>query len=236
MGIGKGRRNTMIYVLTALTFIFAAACVLLRRKNKSFEGMICKFMASFGFISVAVYGNFIRGGGNIRYFSFIVFALMFGFCGDIFLGIKEIAPTFRKKLIPIGTVYFLIGHIFYLLAFSSIGGFNWKTLIAFAAMIPVAAVLIKLLKMKINGAFAAVLCAYYGLLAWKIAMCALLVMREPCAANISALIGSCLFMVSDTCIGILYFTPVKKKNALVTAELSTYYAAQILLAMSVALR
>ena len=198
--------------------------------------MICKFMASFGFISVAVFGNYLQGGEHIKYFSFITFALMFGFCGDVFLGIKEIAPTFKKKLIPIGLVYFLIGHIFYLFAFSSVSGFEPRTLIALPAVGVVGFVLIKLFRMNLGGALHTVCSVYYGMLAWKIAMCIYLVVKDACSANILALIGSCLFMVSDTCLAFVYFARVKKKNALVTAELSTYYTAQLLLAMSVAIR
>ncbi len=229
-------KSALIIILVILTFGFALACILLRRKNKSFEGMICKFMASFGFIGVAVVGNYYQNGAHIAYFSFVLIALLFGFCGDVFLGIKEIAPLFRKKLIPIGTGAFLVGHIFYLFAFTAVYSFEWKTLIAFFLMVAVALTIIKVLKMKIGGAFAAICCAYYGLLGWKIAVCIYMIMCEANAANILALIGSCLFLISDTCIGILYFTHVKKKNALVTAELSTYYTAQILLAISVALR
>ena len=149
-------KSIIVYILVALTFAFALACILLRRKNKSFEGMICKFMASFGFIGVAVVGNYIQNGAHIAYFSFILIALLFGFCGDIFLGVKEIAPIFRKKLIPIGTGFFLVGHIFYLIAFFAVYGIEWKTLIAFAVMCAAAFCLIKIIKMKIGGAFAAV--------------------------------------------------------------------------------
>ncbi len=227
---------SVIYILIAATFVFAAACVLFRRKNKSFEGMICKFMASFGFISVAVFGNYLQGGEHIKYFSFIIFALMFGFCGDVFLGVKEIAPTFKKKLIPVGLAYFLIGHIFYIFAFSSVSGFEPLTLFALPVVGVVAYVLIKLFGMKLNRAFHIVCSVYYGMLAWIIAMCIYLVLADRCTANILALIGSCFFMISDTCLAFLYFAPVKKKNTLVTAELSTYYTAQILLAMSVAIR
>lgn len=224
-----------IYLLIALTIVFGASCILLRRRNKSFEGMICKFMASFGFISISVLGNYIDGN-NARYFSLICIALMFGFCGDVFLGIKEIAPGFKKKLIPIGTGYFLIGHIFQILAFMFLYGMNWFTLVFFALGIALAFLLIKALKMQLKGAFAGLLCVYYGMLVWKIAFAATLVIKEAIPANIMALAGACLFLISDTCLGILYFTPVKSKNLFVTAELSTYYPAQILLAMSVAFR
>lgn len=228
----------MIYVciLAAITVIFATVCILFRRKNRSFEGMVCKFMASFGFISIAVTGNYLNNSADIKYFSLVLFALMFGFCGDVFLGIKEIAPSFKKKLILLGTAFFLIGHIFCVIAFSAVYKIDYKVLIFFIAGIILALAAILLLKLKVNPAFAGVLTAYYGLLVMKVGITVLMVYSQPVAPNILLLISSCLFIISDTCIGLLYFAHVKSKNAFVTAELSTYYIAQILLAMSVVLR
>ena len=40
-----------IPILSVVTAIFATLTILLRRKGKSFEGMLCKFISSFGFMS-----------------------------------------------------------------------------------------------------------------------------------------------------------------------------------------
>ena len=226
--------SPLCYVLSVITVVFAVGCVTLRRKGKAFEGMMCKFMASFGFISVAVVG-YCMNPHDIYYFCLVCFALMFGFFGDVLLGIKEVAPTFRGKLIPLGTLYFLIGHIFTLSAFISIGGFKAVPLIIGIIGIAVAALMMKVFKMKVDKKLAPVMAVYYGALVYKVASSAFLAVGEKNPALWLAFIGSCLFLVSDTCLAFLYFTPVKKKNILVTIELSTYYPAQILLAMSVAL-
>lgn len=222
------------YILSVLTVVFAVGCVTLRRKGKAFEGMMCKFMASFGFISVAVVG-YCMNPHNTYYFCLVCFALMFGFFGDVLLGIKEVAPTFRGKLIPLGTLYFLIGHIFALSAFISIGGFKVVPMIIGIIGIPAAAIMMKVFRMKVDKKLAPVMAVYYGTLIYKVASSAFLLFSENKPALWLAFIGSVLFLVSDTCLGFLYFTPVKKKNILVTVELSTYYPAQILLATSVAL-
>lgn len=225
----------LISVLILFTCIFAATCVAFRSKNKSLEGMICKFMASFGFISIAIIGHY-QNPANRLYFVLILFALMFGFCGDVFLGIKEIAPTFKKKLIPVGAIYFLIGHVFYMFAFSSVKGFEPLTIIAMPVGFAISLIMIKALKMPLKGPVAIVLSIYYGMLIWKVVFTAWLVHADLSAANILCLVASALFFISDTCLAFLYFTPVKKKNPLVTAELSTYYPAQILFALSVLIR
>ena len=82
---------------------------------------------------------------------------------------------------------------------------------------------------------AVIMAVYYAVLAFKAASALNLALTGDQAAFWSAFAGAVLFIISDTCLAFLYFTPVKKKNVFVTVELSTYYTAQILLAMSVAL-
>lgn len=224
---------TICFILAAVTVLFAVSCVILRRKGKSFEGMVCKFMASFGFISTAIVG-YCHNPKNIFYFCLVSFALMFGLFGDVILGIKEIAPKFRGKIIPLGTVYFLIGHIFYLAAFIKTGGFRlWALLVGIAAGI-FAFIMIKALKMNADSKLRVLMSVYYFALVYKAAAAAALMIETGSAAYIIAFIGSVFFVISDTCLGMLYFTPVKKKNFWVTIELSSYYPAQILLALSLA--
>ena len=77
---------------------------------------------------------------------------------------------------------------------------------------------------------------YFAALIYKVANAALLIIQQGAKPSyIMALVGSILFVISDTCLSLLYFTPVKRKNFWVTVELSSYYPAQILFAMSVAM-
>ncbi|MBQ2847721.1 MAG: lysoplasmalogenase [Clostridia bacterium] len=221
-------------ILAVLTVVFAVGCISFRRKGRAFEGMMCKFMASFGFISVAVVG-YCLNPADTYYFCLVCFALMFGFFGDVLLGIKEVAPTFRGKLVPLGTLYFLIGHVFYLCAFITRSGFNLGALIFGLCGGIFALAVIKLLKMKVDNKLWIIMSVYYFALTYKAASAAVLAFGSGQAAYIIAFIGAVLFVISDTCLAFLYFTPVKRKNIWVTVELSTYYPAQILLAMSVAL-
>ena len=226
--------SPLCYVLAVFTVVFAVGCILFRSKNKAFEGMLCKFMASFGFISVAVVG-YCMNPHDTYYFCFVCFALMFGFFGDVLLGIKEIAPTFKGRLVPLGTLYFLVGHVFYLIAFINKSGFNAAALAVgiFGALAAFA--MMKLIKMKVDKKLAPLLIFYYGMLIYKAASAAVSAFVSADASSIIAFVGACLFVISDTCLAFLYFTPVKRKNIWVMVELSTYYPAQILLAMSVAL-
>ena len=226
--------SPICYVLAVVTIVFAFGCVGFRRKGKAFEGMMCKFMASFGFISIAVVGYCLNPVDTF-YFCMMCFSVLFGFFGDVLLGIKEVAPIFKSKLVALGTLYFLVGHIFAICAFVSTGGFSLASLLFGIVGAVIALVMMKVLKMKIDNKLRPVMAVYYGALFYKAASAAVLAFGTGKTPFIVAFIGTVLFIISDTCLGILYFTPVKKKNVWVTIELSSYYPAQILLAMSVAL-
>ena len=226
--------SPICYALAAVTIVFAFGCVGFRRKGKAFEGMMCKFMASFGFISIAVVG-YCLNPVDTYYFCMMCFSVLFGFFGDVLLGIKEVAPTFKSKLVALGTLYFLVGHIFAICAFVSASGFSLSALLIGVAGAVIAIVMMNVLKMKIDKKLRPVMAVYYGALFYKAASAAVLAFGTGRETFIVAFIGTVLFIISDTCLGILYFTPVKRKNIWVTIELSSYYPAQILLAMSVAL-
>lgn len=226
--------SALVYVLAAVTVAFAVFTVVLRRRGKSFYGMVCKFMASFGFMSVAFVGYCLNPHDSI-YFCLVVFGLLFGLGGDVLLGIKEIAPKFRPQLIPLGTVSFLICHIFFLGACLKISGFQPVPIVLAGIAALAAATLMKGLKFKVDMKLWLLMSLYFFTLCYKMTTFGYLVfsLRKP--AFIVGFIGAVLFVISDTCLSFLYFTPVKSKNVLVTVELATYYPAQILLAMSVAL-
>lgn len=227
--------SPLCYVLAALTAVFAVCCIVLRRKGKSFEGMLFKFLASFAFVSVAIVG-YSFSPKETYYFCLVCFALMFGFFGDVLLGIKEIAPKFKVKLIVLGLLFFSLGHISCLCAFVTQVGVQPVTLLIGLGGGIFAYVMAGILKMKVDTKLRVVLSFYYGLLFLKVSMAAaMIILKGASAAYITALVSGISFVISDTCLGILYFTAVKRKNVLVTAELSTYYPAQVLLAMSVAL-
>ena len=95
--------------------------------------------------------------------------------------------------------------------------------------------MIKVIKMKADGKMRIIMSVYYGALIFQAAAAGYLAITKPVPAFIAAFIGAVLFVFSDSFLSFLYFTPVKRKNVWVTLELSTYYPAQILLAMSVAL-
>lgn len=225
----------LIAFLSLLTVASAAATIIFRRKGQSFNGMLFKFLSSFGFMSVAFVGFCDNTDCNPYFFCLVLFALMFGLGGDILLGLKEIAPKFRSRLVAMGTGSFLLGHIFFLWAFILVIGFSIIPFIVMVVMTIACLAFVKIAKLEVDKKLAILLSIYYAVLCAKLTYSLVGLILTKQKAFISTTIGCILFLVSDSVLALLYFTPVKSKNKLVTIELGTYYPAQILLALSVAL-
>lgn len=185
-------------------------------------------------MSISIVGYGYNNAIDHYYFCLVVFGLMFGLGGDVLLGIKEIAPKFKMRLIAMGTLSFLVGHIFFLSAFLRIGSFSIIPLIFAVCVAAVTVVLMRILKFKLNTPMSALMSVYYGFLWYKAAVALQLYIQTGSLASLLGIIASALFVISDTCLAFLYFTPTKKKNRLVAVELSTYYIAQTLFALTIA--
>lgn len=224
----------IIATLCLFTMAGAVCTVLLRCRGRSFDGMLFKFLSSFGFMSVAFVGFCYNNDANPYFFCLVIFGLMFGLGGDILLGLKEIAPKFRSRLIVMGTSAFLLGHIFFLAAFTYIGGFQWIPFALSCLVAAITLILLKTFKFKVDAKMGTVLIIYYAMLWYKALLSVFTYWATKDLAFILSTVGCGLFIISDTCLAFIYFTPKKSKNKLVAVELSTYYSAQILLALSVA--
>ncbi len=225
--------TVLIIVLCLLTAASAVATIYFRTKGQSFNGMLCKFLSSFGFMSIAIAGFCSNHLSDPYYFFLAVFGLMFGQGGDILLGLKEIAPKFRSRLMAMGTASFLCCHVFFIAAFIKVAGFSVFPFLTAAVIFAVATVLIKILKFNVDTKMFILLAAYYSILFAKCIMSFIALYRTGINAFVFTSVGSVFFIISDTVLAFLYFFPVKSKNKLVAVELGTYYPAQIFLALSV---
>ena len=184
-----------IPILSVVTAIFATLTILLRRKGKSFEGMLCKFISSFGFMSMA--------------------------------------PKYKNKLIALGTFAFLIGHFFYLASFyKAEPTFSIIPYIAAFVITAIIAIVMKAVKMKLDSKMY-ILCVFYFFVALCACVSGYMLYLTRSLTFIITTIASVVFVISDSVLAFVYFTPVKRKNPLVTIELATYYTGQILMAATV---
>lgn len=194
--------------------------------------MLAKYIASLSFLAVAVL-SFAEGCGNYVYFLFIFLGLLLAHAGDIFLGVKDIAPAYRKRLIPVGLLCFLIAQTFYLTAFMFMTGFNIVPLILACCIAAGAGIIVFVFKFEAPLWLKIAIIVYYFSIAYMTTSACYFYIHSRGTGAMLALIGSLLFIVSDTVLGFIYFKENKFKRALGIIEVSTYFAAQALIALSV---
>jgi uncharacterized membrane protein YhhN len=159
----------------------------------------------------------------------IIAALIMGLVGDLFLVFSDSVKSFI-----IGLFAFLVGQIIYGATFLSFGGFMWYDLIVYAAVAGLCLTVYKnssleLGKMKIPVLF------YMLIIAFMYTMAVSLIYKGGFNTVTTVLIaaGANLFLASDA---VLAFARFKKEPhpALRGINLGLYYAAQVLLALSIA--
>mmetsp|Transcript_5247 Transcript_5247/g.7367 ORF Transcript_5247/g.7367 Transcript_5247/m.7367 type:complete len:243 (-) Transcript_5247:1779-2507(-) len=193
-------------------------------------------------ISLAIQDPHLKCPSNIgndsrfRMYWSVVAGLVFGMIGDIFLTKEE-----RKNWFLAGLVSFLIGHIFYVVAFlegtNYINSLDPTVLYGIIAVTVLYGALIAVKVSKRNGDFLVPVIAYYTII-----VCMLLAVLNFDAAlwndaneekrkNLLPIstYGAVLFVISDSIIcWNKFIIPIPFARFLV---LSTYYAAQALIAV-----
>ena len=161
-----------------------------------------------------------------RYQEWILLGLLFSLAGDVFLMLGE-------KRFLFGLASFLLAQLIYARAFTLGAGFDsaqlpWLAPFAFYALMVVILLWKGLPGAMLRGAVI-VYAAAIALMAWR-AAARLQAPTVPLAGGELALAGACLFLASDAVLAVNRFRWPFKLGEPVT--LGTYWAAQLLIAMS----
>ncbi len=225
----------MKYVLPVLLTI---GCVVLdhlflaemERKNHP-KAVRLKGLASLCFVITGLWFTILAGGGT--HHLLIAFGLVLGLIGDVLLAMRFEYRERHDLFFLIGAISFALGHVLYIAALLGVNGRAWLPAIPFwIGLLVIAGVSAFRFqadagRMQIPG---------YGYMALVAAMgaiaCGLAVKTGGTAAVLFA-IGGVLFLISDTILSIHTFGTAKDVayNRWVHY---TYYAAQLLIAWSLA--
>ncbi len=210
----------MIYLLTILIFLSAIFCIRAKYKKSKNQLLIFKPLTLILIILIAL----IFPAIEITYKLFIVSGLLLSLIGDIFL-------IFPDKYFKYGLIAFLIGHIFYILAFTMTSGFHFT----FWIFLPIAILVNLYLRIIIphSGKMKIPIIIYIIII--MIMVWAVLERYHslPTLGTTFAAFGAILFMISDAVLALNKF-----RKPFFSAEiiiLTTYFTAQWLLAVSVIL-
>lgn len=209
------------------------------------QSFITKVICSLLFVLMGVFAA-KETGNNTLFADYMIWGLVFGMAGDLLL------HAMTTKMLPfiLGVVAFLIGHIFYIMAIQraiyttafSLGAFVWYEILIVLALLAVAVIYgIKTNAFKRKGAMA------YGLLAYGVVLATMLAKAVRLVVDIIAFgvndnmvmiavtigLGAVLFVLSDLSLGIILTDDKPVKRGMRIFNITTYYAAQVLLAASI---
>lgn len=187
-----------------------------------------KLIASLLFLAVAVSAYLIRKP-SADYALWVIAALVLGFIGDVLLAFAA-----QLKCFILGLVSFLIGQICYGVVFLNRVGFMWVDIILYAAVVGAALfaytrVHLEFGKMKIP------VLAYMLIIAFMFVMAVSTIYKQGFTPFVTGMIsaGAALFLASDIVLAFIHFSQ-KPKKPLRAVNLSLYYTAQLVLALTVA--
>ncbi len=219
--------TAVLWIVGVLAVLLAALYIRVNQYGAPPVKLLLKTLASLAFVCLGLLGA-ARAGGAYAWLTWI--GLILGAAGDVLLQFMDCRPKDREPFFRAGLGAFLIGHVFYIVAFALLGRVTgWAVLLA--AVLFAALFLLQFpARMDLKGQKVPV----YAYAAVISVMTAFAVLSFGAGAR-GALVGlgGILFLVSDAILALIFFSPLREKS-LPTWNLITYYAAQILLALSIA--
>jgi uncharacterized membrane protein YhhN len=207
----------------ALVALCAAACASLlvsERRGSRLGVWLSKPLAAVAFVALGL----ALGGLESDYGRWVVLALLLSLLGDVLL-----IPDGRELWFLCGIGSFLCAHVAYCVAFA-VAGVSAPALAAGgAAVLPLAWVVLRWLGPRLRGFFRVAVPLYVAVIATMVAFSS---SATHATGHVLPVLGAVLFAVSDVAVARARFVSPGFVNA--AWGLPLYFAAQVLLALSVA--
>ena len=219
--------TAVLWIVGVLAVLLAALYIRVNQYGAPPVKLLLKTLASLAFVCLGLLGA-ARAGGAYAWLTWI--GLILGAAGDVLLQFMDCRPKDREPFFRAGLGAFLIGHVFYIVAFALLGRVTGWAVLLVAVLFAALFLLQFPARMDLKGQKVPV----YAYAAVISVMTAFAVLSFGAGAR-GALVGlgGILFLVSDAILALIFFSPIREKH-LPTWNLITYYAAQILLALSIA--
>lgn len=213
------------------------------------KSLACKMVAATAFVLIGVLGMFITDNKS-DYITTMIIGLILGWVGDLFMHIPHPPQNPRMSVVYIGATSFLIGHIFYVVAFvkSTIvltpdyKIFTIPEIIAFFVIFVAFSLMLEpVFKFKYANKFMKVTLHIYSifLIVMLIKSCKFGVAyfmsgaENRIIAMIILIVGAIFFFVSDFTLGLRLIGGAKGNKTIKSISLYSYFFAQLLLATSI---
>lgn len=223
---------TLLLVLSGL--ILQSLFIKSEFDEKMKAAVVLKGTASLMFVLLGIY---LMPSRITMYGDFILKGLIFGMFGDILLNLRYLVPKQKAtSVFGLGVLSFIVGHGFYISALVDLGGTGillWTLLFT----IVISAIVIILMKkhIPIEKKYVRVFCYIYIVVVVTMlsAAISLMLVKGYSFKYTSFLVGALLFLISD--IFTVYYSFIEETRLQKALNLYTYYLAQILIALTLAL-
>lgn len=213
------------------------------------KSLTCKMIAATTFVGIGFIGMKLTGNESY-YANMMLIGLILGWIGDLFMHIPHPPNNPRMSVVYIGATGFLIGHIFYCMAFIKSAMvltpdykfFTLPEIIAFFIIFVAFSLMLEpVFKFKYANKFMKVTLHIYSILLimMLIKSCAFGVTyfksgaENGLAAMLILIVGAIFFFVSDFTLGLRLIGGAKGNKIVKTVSLYAYFIAQLLLATSI---
>ncbi len=213
--------------IAAVSLCFAAATVIAGIKGRRTDRMLLKTIASMLFLFLGFVGLLFTRPG--MYAPALFAALIACVAGDVFLAYYS-ADKGSPRPFLMGTAAFSAAHVFFSVEFIVSFGTAWPWNVI-AAVVTAGVIAFTAVAVKVNaGKLLPAVFAYALIISFALsnAVCGLI--KKPCLPSVLAVAGMVLFAASDVILMFKYFK--KNSNFLGALNLSLYYPAVLILAMS----
>lgn len=237
----------VLWIIFGICLLVEAVCTPWYLKalwpEKCRKSLILKMICATMFVSIGVLSMFISNNFS-AYAVTMLIGLVFGWIGDYFLHAKPTDAYFIT-----GFISFLIGHIFYIVAyvralpvlFPDYKMFNIPELIIGAVIIVTAIILHKVIKLKFTPKIVgAGIWLYFCILTFMFVKATALGYHQWQSGAEGGILpfvvltlGSFFFVLSDASLGVIIFGGQKKNYPLKIFNIITYFWGQIMLASSI---
>lgn len=242
---------TGIYLSVALGCAALIVFMIKCNKQRSVVGVFNKNIVSLFFIAVAFFGILKALGEEnhsvVQYGLFLMFGLVFGMLGDIYLDQKWVYPEHEKQYLYAGFITFLIGHCFYIFAifrklseYVKLEAKHFLIAAAVAAAVDIGNLILEKPTKQHYGSYKAIVSVYTffvaGTLGATIAAAISTAGTEAFVPFLVYAIGALLFLVSDIILSPMYFGDGSKNTpANFVLNHLTYYVGQYMFALTIVL-
>lgn len=234
----------MIYVLLFLFFMLLILFIYFIILKNRIIGFYLKGFTSLLFLLIygyGIYDFFIRSNGlsialnDIKFIYFILFiglGLICGLVGDLFLEVQYFYNEKKESQILYGMTSFFLGHVFYIIAISALIGFNFVSVLVGLGFTLLIAIGGQVLKMDF-GVLRIPSYLYTFIIFTMVGQAFFLgVNYNFNLFSLVLMLGAILFGISDLILAPIYFKN-EKRVSFTILNLSTYYLAQLLIAISI---